>query len=115
MKSALSNQEAVIAILLMGLITFFLRALPFLLFTRKQREIPKAVNYLGNVLPYASMVLLVVYCLRNVNLSDMASAVPLLIGILSVALLQLWKRNSTISIFGGTAIYMVLLQVMTAI
>ncbi len=111
MRTPLSNQQAIVAIFIMAAVTFALRILPFLLFTRRQRSIPRAIEYLGNVLPFSSMILLVVYCLRNVDVSSATSVLPMGLGIVSVAALQAWRRDSTLSIFGGTVIYMVLLYV----
>ena len=88
--------------------TFFERALPFLLFG--DREVPKVIRYLGRVLPMAIMTTLIVYCIRDVRFTSLSGWMPYFIGISVTALLHLWKRNSLLSIAGGTAVYMVLVQ-----
>lgn len=110
---AMTTGQAVAAILVMAAVTFLTRALPFVLFDRG-KEPPKIVLYLGKVLPPAIIAMLIVYCLRNVNLLSGARGIPELICVLVVVLLHLWKRNNLLSIFGGTVLYMVLIQLVFA-
>ena len=103
---------AVAAIAVMAVITFLTRALPFLLFARGGKP-PKVVLYLGKVLPPAIIAMLIVYCLRGLrdaNFSDPAQWAPQLIAVAAVVALHLWKHNNLLSIFGGTILYMVLVQ-----
>lgn len=93
----------------MALVTFLTRALPFLLFDRGSAP-PKLVLYLGKVLPPAVIAMLIVYCLRGVSLSSAAGWAPPLIASVFVVVLHVWKRNNLLSIFGGTLLYMVLVQ-----
>lgn len=106
----LSTGQAVAAIGVMALVTFLTRALPFLLFDRGESP-PKLVLYLGRVLPPAVIAMLIVYCLRGVDFSGPALWAPQLIAVVAVVALHLWKRNNLLSIFGGTILYMVLVQV----
>lgn len=87
------------------------RFVPFLLFP-EHRPVPKAVQYLGNVLPPAVIALLVVYCLRNVSFLSGTFGAPELLAILGICFLHTWKKNSLLSIAGGTILYMILLQLM---
>lgn len=96
-------------IAVMALVTALLRFLPFWIFGGK-RETPKLVVYLGRVLPFAIMGMLVVYCLRNVELLAAPYGIPELLGCLTVAGLHVWKRNTLLSIGGGTLLYMLLVQ-----
>lgn len=98
---------AVIAV--MTAVTFLTRGLPFLLFDRGQ-EPPKIILYLGRVLPPAVMAMLVVYCLRGMELSAASGWAPQVIGVAAVVGLHKWKHNTLISIFGGTVLYMILVQ-----
>ena len=91
-----------------ALVTVVIRTLPFLVFKNK---INATIEYLGDVLPYAIMAMLVVYCLKNVNLLTGNHGICEIIGILSVVFLHLYKRNTLLSIFGGTIIYMLCVQV----
>lgn len=98
-------------ILVAALITFLTRALPFLLFGRG-REVPAVILYLGRVLPPAIMVILVVYCLRHIRLGTPEGFLPGLLASVAVIALHLWKRNSLLSIGGGTLLYMLLLYLL---
>lgn len=98
-----------IQVLLIALVTILLRFLPFLVFPDGKRR-PKIITYLGTVLPYSVMAMLVVYCLKSVSLLSWPHGLPEAIAILAVVVLHLWKKNSLLSIFGGTALYMVLVQ-----
>ena len=85
------------------------RFLPFLMFPAG-KPTPKAIHYLGNVLPAAVFGLLVVYCLKNVSLLTGSHGIPELISIALVVALHLWKRQMLLSIAGGTVCYMLLVQ-----
>lgn len=104
---SLWQQIAIIGIVVFG--TMLTRFLPFLIFGRK-KEAPKYIQYLGKVLPAAVFGLLVVYCLKDVNLFTGSHGIPEAIAILVVVLLHVWKRQMLLSIAGGTVCYMVLLQ-----
>ena len=95
-------------ILVMAIGTVLLRFLPFLVF---RRSTPPYIAYLGKVLPPALIGMLVIYCFKDVSFAAAPHGLPELIAAGCVVLLHAWKRNSLISILGGTAIYMVLVQV----
>lgn len=95
--------------LAMILATVLTRFLPFLFFPAGKKT-PKYVIYLGNTLPYATIGLLVVYCLRGVSFTVQPYGLPEALSIAVIAVLHLWKGNSLLSIGGGTALYMVLIQ-----
>ena len=101
--------HAALIIAVAALVTVTLRFLPFLFFGGK-RETPPFIAYLGRVLPSAIMAMLVVYCLRNVQLSASPFGIPALLSCAVVVLLHVWKRNTILSILGGTACYMLLVQ-----
>ena len=102
--------HAAALIAVMALVTMALRFLPFLIFN-EARATPPIITYLGKVLPPAMMGLLIVYCLRNVSITAAPHGLPELIAIICVVILHLWRRNPLLSIGVGTAIYMVLVQV----
>ncbi len=93
--------------------TMATRFLPFLLFPQG-KKMPRYVEYLGQVLPYATMGLLVVYCLKGVSPFIWPFGLPELISCVAVVLLHVWKRNSLLSIGGGTLLYMLLVQTVFA-
>lgn len=94
-----------------ALVTAFTRVLPYALFGGR-RALPEMVRYLGQVLPCAIMVILVVYCLRNIRFAAYPHGLPELISAALVAGLQLWRKNALASILVGTACYMLLLRLL---
>ena len=95
-------------ILVMAIGTALLRFLPFLVF---RKSTPPYIAYLGKVLPPALIGMLVIYCFKDVSFAAAPHGLPELIAAGCVVILHAWKRNSLISILGGTAIYMLLVQV----
>ena len=85
------------------------RFLPFLIFPAS-KPTPRFISYLGRVLPPAVFGLPVVYCLKNVDLLARGHGIPELIAILFVIILHLSFRKMLLSIAGGTALYMLLVQ-----
>ena len=102
-----AQRVATIALCVLG--TMATRFLPFLVFSGK-RPTPRYVQYLGRALPAAIFGMLVVYCLRNVDLTAGGHGLPELIAIALTVALHLWKRQMLLSIAGGTVCYMLLMQ-----
>ena len=100
------QQAAVIALCVLA--TMCTRFLPFLIFSGR-KETPAFVHYLGRALPAAIFGLLVVYCLRHVDVGA-NFALPEAIALAATLGLHLWKRQMLLSIAGGTAVYMLLVQ-----
>ena len=109
----LTTAGAIAAIAVMAVVTFLTRALPFLLFDRGSSP-PKLVLYLGRVLPPAIIAMLIIYCLRDLSFLSLGGWPPQLISVAAVVALHLWKHNNLLSIFGGTILYMVLVQTVFA-
>ena len=107
MTMTITQQIITVAVVVLGTMTT--RFLPFLIFP-EGKEPPAVITYLGTVLPYAVIGLLVVYCLRSISWLSAPHGAPELIAIAAVAGLHLWKRNVLLSIAGGTVLYMVLVQ-----
>ena len=103
--------DAVILILVAAVVTFVLRAVPFVIFSGK-REMPEFVKSVANLMPAAIIAVLVIYCIKGDLVTLGMGTVNSLISICVVVLLHLWKRNILISIFGGTAVYMMLLHLL---
>lgn len=89
------------------------RWLPFLLFP-ENKEPPQVVTDLGRLLPAAMMGLLVVYCLKDVAWLAPPHGAPEVLAVLAVVLLHRWRGNVLLSIAGGTALYMLLVQAVFA-
>ena len=101
--------HSAVMIAVIALVTAALRFLPFWIF-RDNRKTPTIVTDLGQVLPCAIMGMLVVYCMKDVPFFQAPYGAPEIIGCLIVALLHIWKRNTLLSIGGGTVFYMLLVQ-----
>lgn len=97
--------HSILIIAVAAAVTVGLRFLPFLIFGGK-RKTPESIVYLGRVLPYAIMGMLVVYCLKDMSAP---MGLPELIGCAVTALLHIWKRSTLLSIAGGTVCYMLLI------
>lgn len=103
--------QLVIISLLIGLVVFLERALPFLLFS--QKEPPAIIRFIEKYIPPMVMAVLVVYCLKDMNFSSGAKGfVPYLIASALTAALHLWKRNALLSICSGTIIYMIFTKIL---
>lgn len=89
--------------------TMLTRFLPFLIF-RSDRPTPRYVQYLGQVLPLAVFAMLVVYCLRNVDVMHGTHGLPELLAIVITILLHVLRKQMLLSIAGGTIAYMLLVQ-----
>ena len=101
--------EEILTIGLCAVATMLTRFLPFLVF-RADKPAPKYIRYLGKALPAAIFGMLVVYCLKNVDVTAGAHGLPELISVVLVVGLHLWKRNMLLSIGAGTVCYMLLMQ-----
>ena len=101
--------RSLLIIAVVSAVTFSTRVIPFLLFP-KGKEIPPLVKYLGSALPPAVIGMLIIYCLKSVDLVSYPHAAPELIAAAVVVLLHIWKRNNLLSIGVGTALYMYLIQ-----
>ncbi|MBV7272868.1 AzlD domain-containing protein [Clostridium sp. PL3] len=98
-----------VTIIVVSSVTGLVRAIPYLFFGRK-KELPTTVRYLGSVLPASIMIILVVYCVRNIKLSVFPFGLAELLSIAIVIVAQVIKKNTFLSIFLGTAFYMILIR-----
>ena len=101
------DMRAAVLIAVMAAVTMMLRFLPFIVF---RRHVPAYISYLGEVLPPAIIGMLVIYCLKDVEFASGTHGIPELIAAACVVILQIWKRQPIISILCGTAVYMLLVQ-----
>lgn len=101
--------QQIITIAMCALGTMVTRFLPFAIFNEK-RKTPEYISYLGKVLPGAIFAMLIVYCLRNVNITGYSYGLPEFIAIAVTVILHKWKKHMLVSIAGGTICYMLLVQ-----
>ena len=105
------NTHAALLVVIMSAVTILLRFIPFLIFRKKT---PAYIAYLGDVLPAAIIGMLVIYCLKDTDMTQAPFGAPEIMAGLAVAGLQIWKRKSLLSILGGTAVYMILIRTVFA-
>ena len=108
------NMHSVWIVVVAALVTMATRFLPFLIFGNG-RKAPAVITRLGQVLPFAIMGMLVVYCMKDVSFLSYPHGIPELLGCGTVAVLHLWRRNSLLSIGVGTVFYMVFPIIITII
>lgn len=101
--------QSLVIISMVALATQITRWTPFLVFSGGRR-LPRVVEDLGRLLPPAMMGLLVVYSLRNTDLLTGSHGLSEAIAVAVTAGLHLWKRSTLLSILAGTAVYMLLVQ-----
>ena len=105
----MSAAEMVVMIAAGALATQLTRWLPFLAFPTPEKT-PKTVTYLGKVLPACMWGLLIVYCFRTSDPFSGWHMAPELIAAGTVVGLHVWKRNMSLSMIGGTLVYMLLIR-----
>ncbi len=88
-------------------VTIAIRFAPFIIF---RKEPPAVILYLGDVLPYAIMGMLVIYCLKGVSFVSGSHGIPETVAVFLVLLLHRWKHNMLLSILAGTVCYMLMIQ-----
>ena len=104
------NTHALLIVLVCAGVTLMLRALPFVCFGGRD-GVPGWVASLGGMLPPAIMAALVVYCLKGVPYGAFADGARQLAAAAVVVALHLARRNTLLSIAGGTAVYMILIRI----
>lgn len=100
--------QSAITIFVVVIGTMLTRFLPFLIFPEGKTP-PPYITYLGTVLPYAVIGLLVVYCLKDAVFTSL-HGLPELIAVGFIFTLHRWKKSTILSIGAGTILYMVLVQ-----
>lgn len=105
----MNKLHSLLIVVIAALVTALTRFLPFWIFGGK-RKTPEWILRLGTALPCAIMGMLVIYCLKDISFLSAPYGIPELLGCAAVVLLHVWKRNTLLSIGGGTLLYMLLLQ-----
>ena len=105
----MTNKELFLTAIIIVFATAIIRFLPFIII-RKSIAKRKYIKFLGDMMPYSMIALLVIYCLKDVNLIKYPYGIPELISIAIIIILHIIKRNVLISIGAGTIIYMFLVQ-----
>ena len=98
-----------IAIIISAIVTLFTRALPFIFF-RSKRNVAPAVSFIAKTLPVAVITILIIYSVSDISFSSINGWVKEVLGILFVIIIHLLKRNTLLSVLGGTLFYMFLIH-----
>ena len=104
------DEYVLMAILISGVCTFFLRAFPFLLF-KEDEKVPAWMEKLGKTSPAAVMAVLVIYCMKDITGAYLGIGVPKIVAAIVVVVSYKWRHNTLCSMGLGTAAYMALLNV----
>jgi branched-subunit amino acid transport protein AzlD len=105
-----SVTQALVMTFVMGAVIFFCRVFPFLFFRKKTSE--TFLSLVEKTAPPVAMTVLAFNAISGPIKDNIHISIPVLIASAFTALVHLWKRNSLISIIGGTAVYMVLSRIM---
>ena len=100
--------KALLVSLLIGVVIFFERLFPFAVFSK--RKPGKLIHIFERYIPPLVMIGLLIYSLRDVRFSSLELWLPEITAITFTIVTYLWKKNSLVSIFGGTLIYMILIR-----
>ncbi|BDM74653.1 putative branched-chain amino acid transport protein (plasmid) [Streptomyces nigrescens] len=92
-------------------ITWALRAVPFTVLAPLRSS--KTVQYLSTRMPAGVMVILLAYCLRDLPLPH-SGAIPPLVALAVTIGLHLWRRNTLLSLIGGTTVNVALASTLFA-
>ena len=112
-----SVNEALILVFVMGAVIIFCRAFPFLFFGAKEKGKTKLfkwtaiLDFVEKTVPPVAMTVLAFNALGGAFKGNAGDGLLVLAASMVTALVHLWKRNALISIFGGTALYMVLTRI----
>ena len=103
----MTTTQQIITITTVVLGTMATRFLPFIIFSADCTH--DFVRFLGRVLPNTVIGLLVIYSLKD-SIGGTNHCIPELIALVFIFILHKWKKNTLLSIAGGTILYMFLIQ-----
>lgn len=100
------------AVLVSAAVTWTLRAAPFAMLAPLRHS--ALLAYIGDRMPVGVMVILAAYTLRDTDPVVLASAGPAVLALAITIGLHLWRGSMTLSIFAGTAAYVLVTSVIAA-
>lgn len=110
MNESLSISSVMIASVLSGLLIAATRFLPFVIFSK--RKVPSIILFIEKYIPALIMAVLCIYCFKDVNFTTSPFGLPYIISVIVVVILHLTVKNSMVSIFGGTILFIILSRLM---
>ena len=105
------SRYLLLAVVVSAAVTWALRALPFTALARLRAS--DTVAYLSTRLPAGVMVILLVYCLRDLPITRPERMLAPLLALMVTVGLHLWRRNALLSILAGTTVYVLLASTLT--
>jgi branched-subunit amino acid transport protein AzlD len=105
----MNSNQMLITVGMMVVGTVFTRFLPFLAFP-EHKPIPRVITYLGQRLPYATMGMLVVYALKDTNMTQSPYGLYELLSLVVIAIVHHVKNNTLLSISAGVIVYLILVN-----
>lgn len=109
----MTDMQLFLTVMLCALTTAAVRFAPFILFPGGKNA-PRFITWLGGYLPRAVMAMILVYCLKDVHFAGAAGWIPAFAGVAVTAVLHVWRRQMSLSIIGGTTVYMLLIRLLGA-
>ncbi|MEU0265785.1 AzlD domain-containing protein [Nocardioides sp. NPDC006303] len=100
------------AVLVSAAVTWTLRAAPFAMLAPLRHS--ALLAYIGDRMPVGVMVILAAYTLRDTDPVVLTSAGPAALALAITIGLHLWRGSMTLSIFAGTAAYVLVTSVIGA-
>lgn len=104
----MNKTAAFILLIACACIIYFERSIPWLAFGKK--EMPSLLKKLADLLPPALMAILVVYGLKSITTANTHTILSMIVASLFTIVIHVWKKNQILSVFLGTAVYMLLLN-----
>lgn len=98
----------ILVVVVAALMTYALRAIPFAVVAPLQKS--ELMRYLADRMPVGVLAILTVYTVRDVDVFQVVSVLPVAVGIVATVVLHLWRDSMLLSIAGGTAAYVLLMS-----
>ncbi|GHV22171.1 branched-chain amino acid transporter AzlD [Spirochaetia bacterium] len=104
---------------IMGIVIFFCRVFPFIFFNQqndksdingKKSANTSFLHFVEKTAPPVAMTILAFNAMASPINKDISLFMPVLIASCITAAFHLWKHNTLLSIFAGTALYMIILK-----
>ena len=102
----LSLASALVAVVASGAVVLATRVLPFAVFAKKNP--PLFIRFIEKYAPPLIMMVLLVYCFKDVDYSSAGFYVPYFVCVAVSGIMHILFRNSMASIIGSTVLFMVL-------
>ncbi len=112
MREPLTLKAALVASLCIAVVIFSERLFPFALFSKK--DPPPLLRFIERYIPSMVIAILIVYSLKDISFAAFPYGLPYFVAVACCVVLHLTLKNSMVSIFGSTAVFMILLHVWSA-